>query len=245
VTDIPRLHLTRRQLLARLPDAGAPGWTSYRPPGAGPSFDEGLLGADAAERFVELAVASETGCALFVRADEATLILPPFPIEEAADFSELHPAALIELLRRRRSLAVLLLRLGGFTVGFLRGETVIDAKTDQRFVKNRHRKGGQSQRRFERTREKQVRELFDEACEAANTKLAPYEAEIQHAFFGGDRHTLLDFRKRCSYFERFGGRVMRRVLPVAGGPRRASLDAAPREIWSSDVYVMPLLRTGD
>jgi hypothetical protein len=237
VTDVPRLHLTRRQLLARLPEPGAPGWTSYRPPGAPPSFDESLLGADVTERFSELAASSETGSALFLRTDDATLILPPFPVEEAADFSELHPAALIELLRRRRSVAVLLLRLGGFTVGFLRGETVIDAKTDQRFVKNRHRKGGQSQRRFDRIREKQVRELFDEACEASNTKLTPFEAEIQHVFLGGDRHTLLDFRKRCSYFERFGERLMRRVLPVAGDPRRAALDAAPREIWSSEIYV--------
>jgi hypothetical protein len=29
---------------------------------------------------------------------------------------------------------------------------------------------------------------------------------------------------------------MRSILPVPGDPRRASLDAMPAEIWSSDVY---------
>ena len=145
---------------------------------------------------------------------------------------------LVELLERPRTVAALLLRRGGFSVGLLRGGAVADSKTDQRFVKNRHRKGGQSQRRFDRIREKQVHELFAKACAEAREKLEPYEQEIEFVFFGGDRHTLQDFRKECTYFERFGDRVMSRVLLVAGDPRRESLDAAPREIWSSEVYTV-------
>jgi hypothetical protein len=30
---------------------------------------------------------------------------------------------------------------------------------------------------------------------------------------------------------------MARLLPVAGDPRKSSLEAMPREIWSSDVYI--------
>ncbi|MDE3096682.1 MAG: hypothetical protein KGK07_11885, partial [Chloroflexota bacterium] len=179
----------------------------------------------------------ETGSVLFAGASEALLVLPPLPVEAAIDYSELYAAPLRASLERRRGVAVLLLRLGGFSVGFFRGEALADAKTDQRFVKNRHRKGGQSQRRFDRIREKQTDELFGKACATSREKLAPYEAEIEHVFFGGDRHTLQAFHKQCSYFERFGPRVMRRVLPVAGDPRRASLEAMPREVWSSDVYV--------
>ena len=72
----------------------------------------------------------------------------------------------------------------------------------------------------------------------AREKLEPYEQEIEYVFFGGDRHTLQDFRKECTFFERFGDRVMSRVLLVPGDPRRDSLDLAPREIWSSDVYTV-------
>ena len=231
-----REHLTRRRLLARLPDEGAPGWTSYRTPGGAPSFDEGSLPVDDASRIAELAAASETGSVLFARAGETTLIVPPFAVEDDLDYSEMYCRPLVQLLERPRVAAVFLLRLGGFSVGFFRGDAVVDSKTDRRFVKNRHRKGGQSQRRFDRIREKQVHELFGKACAEAREKLGPYEDEIEQVFFGGDRLTLLAFRKECTYFERFGDRVMRRILPVPGDPRRASLDAMPAEIWSSDVY---------
>ena len=79
-----------------------------------------------------------------------------------SDYSELHTKPLVELLERKRCVGVFLLRLGGFSVGLLRDGYVVDSKTDRRFVKNRHRKGGQSQRRFERIREKQIHELFGE-----------------------------------------------------------------------------------
>ena len=236
MTEITREHVARGKLLQELPEAGAPGWTSYRPPYEPPSFGAFDVDPDTAARFEEIARESDTGSVLFARSEDLTLIVPPFPVVEAIDYSELYAPPLVELLQRPRTVAVLLLRRGGFSVGFFRGRDVADSKTDQRFVKNRHRKGGQSQRRFDRIREKQVHELFAKACGEAREKLEPYEEEIEYVFFGGDRHTLQDFRKECTYFERFGERVMSRVLLVAGDPRRESLDLAPREIWSSEVW---------
>ena len=231
-----REHLTRRRLLARLPDEGAPGWTSYRTAGGVPALDKAELDTEDAERLAEIAAASDTGSVMFARPGETMLVVPPFPVEAADDYSEVYARSLVDLLQRPRVVATFLLRLGGFSVGFFRGDAIIDSKTDRRFVKNRHRKGGQSQRRFDRIREKQVHELFGKACAEAREKLGEYEDEIQHVFFGGDRLTLLAFRKECSYFERFGDRVRGRILPVPGDPRRASLDAMPAEIWSSEVY---------
>lgn len=236
MTEITREHVARGKLLKTLPEAGAPGWTSYRPPHEPPSFGELDVDSEIKGRLDEIARESDTGSVLFADGRELTIIVPPFPVEDAIDYSELYVRPLVELLERPRTVAVLLLRRGGFSVGFFRGSAVADSKTDQRFVKNRHRKGGQSQRRFDRIREKQVHELFAKACAEAREKLEPYEQEIEYVFFGGDRHTLQDFRKECSYFERFGDRVMSRVLLVAGDPRRESLDAAPREIWSSEVW---------
>lgn len=234
--EVTREHVARGKLLKELPDSGAPGWTSYRPPREAPSFGPFEVDPELAGRVAEIVGQSDTGSVLFARSEELTLIVPPFPVTEAVDYSEMYTRPLVELLERPRTVAVLLLRRGGFSVGFFRGGAVADSKTDQRFVKNRHRKGGQSQRRFDRIREKQVHELFAKACAEAREKLEPYEDEIEFVFFGGDRHTLQDFRKECSYFERFGDRVMSRVLLVPGDPRRESLDLAPREIWSSEVY---------
>jgi len=232
-----RQHVAKRALLARLPEEGAPGVTCYRVMGETPPFDACGLEGDDASKLAEIAAASETGSVLLADGAAWMLVLPAFAVRESSDYGEVHARPLIAILERPRVYAALLLRLGGFSVGFFRGESLVEDKTDQHFVKNRHKKGGQSQRRFERIREKQVHELFGKACTTAREHLMPYEDEIEHVFFGGDRHTLQAFRKECTYFERFGDRVAARVLPVAGDPRRTSLDAVPREVWSSEVYV--------
>lgn len=223
-------RLTRDKLLATLPDDGAPGRTIYLPPGA--ALPAGL----ATSPLVEVP-SDRTGAAFFVQPLTATVVVPPFDIEEAADIPRIDTGPLVELLRRRRTVAAFLLRRGGYTMGVFRDTFLVDSKTDRRFVKNRHRKGGQSQRRFDRIREKQVHELYGMACEDLRETLDPYAAEIQHVFLGGDRQALIAFRKQCDYLDRtFGDRLMSRTLPVTSDPRRASLDGLPREIWSSDVY---------
>ena len=231
-----RAHRTRKQILAALPDPGSPGWTAYAPPETTPAFEPGALDPDEASSVEEIARASDTGSVLILRPTEVTLIVPPFPIDEEVAFSEIWTRPLIDLLERRRTVAVFLLRLGGFSTGIFREGFLIDSKTDRRFVKNRHRKGGQSQRRFDRIREKQVHELFELACADAHEKLEPYEPEIEHIFLGGDRLTLLAFRKQCRYFDRYGARLRQRTLLVPGDPRKATLDQMPAEIWSSEVY---------
>jgi hypothetical protein len=235
--EITRTHVSKKKLMALLPDPGAPGWTSYATPGSVPLLSDAGLDPEAADRFAEIAEASDTGSVLFAHGTGAMLVVPPFPIEEADSYSELYPRPLVDLLERPRSVAVFLLRKGGFTTGFFRGGALVDSKTDRRFVKNRHRKGGQSQRRFDRIREKQVYELFEMACEDARETLEPYVEEIEWVLLGGDRHTLQDFRKQCRYFDRFGASMLNRTLLVTGDPRRASLEQAPHEIWSSEVYV--------
>jgi hypothetical protein len=233
---VERAHRTRKQLLAALPDPGSPGWTAYALPESAPAFEPGALDPNEAASVEEIARASDTGSVLLVRPAGVTLIVPPFPVEKEVAFSEIWTRPLVELLERKRTVAVILLRLGGFSTGIFREGFLVDSKTDRRFVKNRHRQGGQSQRRFDRIREKQVHELFEMACADAREKLEPYEPEIEHVFLGGDRLTLLAFRKQCRYFDRYGARLRRRTLLVPGDPRKATLDQMPAEVWSSDVY---------
>jgi hypothetical protein len=238
VSRLKRLRLSKQQLSSRLPEEDAPGRTSYRRAGDAVELAHLELDRDAREELAKLSADSPTGSVLVVAEGVVMLVAPPFPVEASDEFECVRTAPLAALLGRPRSYSVLLLRLGGFSVGFFRGDTLIDSKTDQRFVKNRNRKGGQSQRRFERIREKQIDELFAKACEAAREKLSPYDAEIEHLFLGGDRGTIAAFRKECAYIGRFGRRLMERVLHVPGDPRRATLERIPREVWSSDVWVV-------
>lgn len=233
-----KLHLSRPALIARLPAEDSAGTTQYRTPGDRSPLDLSAFEAPDAEALHAVFETATSGVVLIGPAGAPPMfVVPPFDVERSGDFGTVRTEPLIELLTRPRTCGVFLLRLGGFTVGLFRGDTLIDSKTDQRFVKNRHRKGGQSQRRFERIREKQVHELFGKACETAREKLEPHRDAIEHVFLGGDRRTLLAFRKECPYFEGFGARLMRRVLPVAGDPRHASLGACPRAMWSSDVWI--------
>lgn len=229
-----RSRLSRSRLLKRLPAAGSEGSSLFVPPAE--ILPPIALPAEDSDALTDFVAGLTTGVAVFLAPARVMVVAPPFPIEAREEYGCIEPAPLIEAIQRRRTVAVLLLRLGGFSTGVLRGDALVASKTDRRFVKNRHRKGGQSQRRFERIREKQVHELFAKACDEARATIGPYEAEVQHVFLGGDRRTLQAFRKECDYFERFGDRLMARLLPAPGDPRLAMLESMPREIWSSDVW---------
>jgi hypothetical protein len=232
-----RQRLAKNRLLTALPPDGAAGATEYCLAGAAPAVDVPWLGVEERDEIQAIAERSETGSVLFAHDSEVVLVIPPFNVEHASVIGCIDTAPLLDLLEHPRAYAAFLLRRGGYTIGFFRGDFLADSKTDRRFVKNRHKAGGQSQRRFDRIREKQIHELFGKACEDLRETLAPHEKEIEHLFLGGDRQSLIAFRKQCDYLDRtYGGRIAGRMVPVTSDPRRASLDGVPREVWSSDVY---------
>jgi hypothetical protein len=236
--------LTPRRLEALLADLEAcPGdWlTVYLPPGARPSPDEDIAPSQAPWLGEIDALAgeldSETGAVFFWSEARRVVVLPPFPLREASFRAGCDPLPLRSLLSQPRSVGVVLLRLGRYAVGLFEGERLVDSKTGKRFVKGRHKAGGQSAQRFVRIREKQIREMFDKACEAVQARFEPVERELDHVFLGGDRHTLGAFLKRCPYLRRLEDRTMRRLLPVAR-PGQDALEAMPREIFKSQVLVV-------
>jgi hypothetical protein len=180
---------------------------------------------------------SETGLVLFWSDDAKYVLLPPFPVDLNQSFSAWDASCLRELLDRRYLLGVVLLRLGGYSVGVFEGDRLLTSKTGTRFVKGRHKAGGQSQRRFARRREEQIRELFDKACSVVAAKFADYEERLDYVFLGGDRLTLLSFLKRCEYLQGLSGKTMGRVLNVAK-PRYEALRNAPSQIWKTRVFVV-------
>ena len=241
VDVISRRELTRRRLEALLADLEAsPGdWlTICLPPGSRPSPGGSLPATQTAwlEEIDALAgeLDSETGAAFFWSEARRLVVLPPFPLREARWQAGCDTAPLRSLLIEPRRVGVVLLRLGHYAVGVFDGERLVDSRTGHRFVKGRHRAGGQSAQRFVRIREKQIREMFDKACEAVQARFEPVERDLDHVFLGGDRHTLGAFLKRCPYLRRLEDRTMRRLLPVSR-PGQAALEAMPREIFKSQV----------
>ena len=110
---------------------------------------------------------------------------PPFPPLSGDGVD-----ALLAHVRRERVVGVLLVRLGGHAAGVFSGRRLVDSKVDSRFVKGRHRKGGSSQRRFERRREGQARLALEQAADTAARVLLPHRADLDAVVLGGDRPAL-------------------------------------------------------
>lgn len=119
-------------------------------------------------------------------ADGAVLELdPPFPPLGGKGVE-----GLLAHVRRDRVVGVLLVRLGGHAAGVFSGRRLVASKVDSRFVKGRHKKGGSSQRRFERRREGQARQALEQAADTAARVILPYARDLDALVLGGDRPAL-------------------------------------------------------
>ena len=228
-----------RRLLADLsarPDAFR---SDYLPPGAVVGTPQ--TGAEAAFVSLDEVVAEAgrpaTGLAVFRSAGCAVAVAPPFPPDAAHGAEGIDAAPLLRMLDTEYRIGIVLLRLGRYAVGVLRGDSLAASKTGSRYVKSRHRKGGSSAGRFARSRERLVRELFDKCCEVTRSVFAPHEKSIDYVLLGGERHTLNAFRKRCGYVREFGDALLERVLEVERPGLRALQDIAP-QVWSSGVVTL-------
>ena len=173
------------------------------------------------------------GVAVFVSSDGAVSMRPPFPIAVDAVSASADARPLRAVLESAPTIGVVMLRLGRFAVCVLEGERVAVSKTDSRHVKNRHKAGGQSQRRFERSRERLIREIYDKTCETAQRVFAPYAADMDFVALGGDRSVLDGFLKRCRLMRELRPKTLRRRLDVRQ-PNRRAIEGAAREVWKSD-----------
>ena len=148
-----------------------------------------------AAQIIEAIGESDTGVAIFVSAERIVAVQPPVPltVDVRADGSLAMP--LRELFGSSPTIGVVLLRLGRYAVAVLRGDKLLATKTDSRYMKNRHRAGGQSQRRFARSRERLIRELYDKTCEVTRSVFEPYSGEMKYVMLGGESGTLDGFVK--------------------------------------------------
>ena len=184
---------------------------------------------------LETSIGSDTGAAVFVTANRVVAIRPPIPLGTDIRAAGAHTDPLRGLLSSEPIIGVVLLHLGRYAVGVLRGETLIATKTDSRYMKNRHRAGGQSQRRFERSRERLIRELYDKTCEVTRAIFTPHLDEMEHLLLGGERGTLNGFLKRCPLMRReLNSRTLARRLAV-DRPNQKALKGISREVWKSSV----------
>ena len=235
-----QFFLSRVKMLSFLNELEASDSTArslYLPPGLSQSEAENLLKEvidtqDIPADIAEFTVGSATGTVVFWGTSRKCLILPPFPIGEryfAAGYA-LEP--LRTLLRHDFSVALILVRLGSYAVGLCQGEKLISSKVGTGLVHGRHKKGGSSQQRFQRHREKQIESFLTRVCSHIREKLEPQARMLDYMVYGGARTTILSLQKRCSFLQQFDNRILAPLLDIPD-PRQVVLETAVGRVWSS------------
>ena len=136
-----------------------------------------------------------------------------------------------------RTIGLLLVRLGGYSVGIARAGVVLTSSTGSRLVHGRTAAGGQSQQRFARRREGQARVALRAAADTAARVLLPRAAELDAIVVGGDTAAL----RSLTADPRLAALLARaepRVLDIPE-PRRAVLDEAARRARCVEVQLHP------
>lgn len=223
--------------LAGLPAQAMDAVTLYLPPGLTPDkvgyYLHAAIGGDIPSGLAETASSSRTGSCLFW-GPVKRLVLPPFPVKDSAIFPGYIIGSLASLLEQDRSIALVLVRLGAYALGVCRGETLLTSKVGTGLIHGRHKKGGSSQQRFQRHREKQIEQFLVKVCERVQEHLGPYLDSLDHAVYGGAWTTIELLKKRCPSLRRLEDRTLPPLLNIPL-PKQAVLEAAIRRIWASHI----------
>jgi len=193
------------------------------------------LGVEEAMSDIDEAVArSKTGAVIFWGEQGKYLVLPPFPMKGRLFSSGYDVEPLRSLLQQDLKVALILLRLDAYAIGVFQGETLLSSKVGTGLVHSRHRQGGSSAHRFERHREKQMEYFFTRVCGHVREHLKPHLRQLDYVIYGGEKHTLLSFRKQCEFLQQLDDRVLSTMLNVRE-PKQATLEASISQVWSSTV----------
>ena len=192
------------------------------------------------ERLARLGKAPEdSGCGLvlFRGGDRALVIAPPFPVTESSQFDTWNEGPLWSLLDLDRTVGVVLVRLGRYSVAVYRGGDLATSKTDSRYVKSKHHAGGTSQLRFTRVREGQMRRLYVKVCETIKAQFEPVASELDHVILGGEKFTLNGFLKVCPRLDEYKKITLKRRLNIRD-PKRDTLDDLGSTLHESRVWAL-------
>jgi hypothetical protein len=165
----------------------------------------------------------------------ATVSVPYAPIEDVGEWATLNVDGLIAHLERPRQVGLLLVRLGGHSVGVASAGKVVVSRTDRHLVHGRSAAGGWSQQRFARRREGQARHALEAAAKDVAEVLGSRVGTLDAVVLGGDQRALDTLRAERALAPVFA-LAEPRVLDVPE-PRRTVLDDAATRAFSIEIVV--------
>jgi Actinobacteria/chloroflexi VLRF1 release factor len=194
----------------------------------GPERIEGWLQSFAARHGAACPSIEPGGETVTVRAADGCVAechvpFPPLPVGTTGTGAELAAHAGAD-----RTVAVLLVRLGGYAAGVFSGARpqLVASKVGSRLVHGRSAAGGTSQHRFARRREKQAREALDAAADCAVGVFGRFSGRLDALVLGGDKRSMAVLREDTRLLPYFDIAVDR-FLTVPD-PRLVVLQGTPR-----------------
>jgi hypothetical protein len=222
-------------MMKELEELGEPAISLYLPPGSNAADIATVQQIPHVEEIppglVQAALKSATGAVFFWGRSHKYLIMPPFNVLHRSVLYGYSIEGLKSILAVDYLIAVMLLRLGAYGIGLFGGEGLLQSKVGKGLVHSRHKKGGSSQRRFERHRLKQMEYFFSRVCEKAVEKLSPYLQQIDHVYYGGEKNTINLFVRQCEFCADLRGRVAARLLNIRE-PGQEGLLRSIKEVYS-------------
>jgi len=167
-------------------------------------------------------------------ADGAVAVLQaPWPVDGRPGSGPDAVTRLASLSSQSRTLGLVLIRRGGYSVAVVGGGAVLASKTGTRHVQSRTAAGGWSQQRFARRRANQADALVEAVAEHAARIFADHRVEYLAA--GGDR-TLAEQVLAEPVLKRYAALARLPFLDVPD-PRAAVLKRAAADLCSVRILV--------
>lgn len=180
---------------------------------------------------------SDTGTVIFEGETRVILAIPPFPLRKDITTEGPDISPFMHLINISPLIGIVLVRLGAYAIGILHGDDLIASKVGSRFIKNQHRAGGSSQRRYERNRERLVNEMFQKVCKVLETIFLPYVGSLDYVFLGGEKYTLHSLINSCPYIKKLTPKTQKRILSV-NRPNKKAIDSIAFEVWKSHIVTI-------
>jgi hypothetical protein len=190
-------------------------------------------------------IESATGMALFYDMKRLgtvrMLMTPPFPIGEsgwkldrAFDTTQLQ-----ELLEKNQVICILLAHAGETFIGISNREAFIDYKVVRSSVKEKHTKGGWSQRRFERLRDEDIKHHAEKARGVFEALVEKYKAELKMVVASGEHNLVKEVTGADSgYLYPFP--LLIRSIDLKAKIEKHNIDKIRVLVWSARWYILKI-----
>ncbi|MHC1567252.1 MAG: Vms1/Ankzf1 family peptidyl-tRNA hydrolase [Candidatus Syntropharchaeia archaeon] len=162
------------------------------------------IDVDGSVKYLMKKIKSPTGMALFHDTNPiggiSLIVTPPFPISESGwRIDRAFDTARVEKMLDSKMVGIVLAHAGETFIGIANENSFIDHRIVRSRVKEKHSKGGWSQRRFERLREEEIKKHIRKAKNAFEEFMDEHGGEIEIIVAGGEQNMVRDIVKEFNH----------------------------------------------